>query len=113
MPVVGLLSFLLVLQPPKHMSDIMWIGISGIAAGTLGPILHAIYAKHKAPARAAEMSMFVGLGSYLIIYFGGIIPSTMSAGAVATFIGIATITIASFVIKVKDNKKYAIEEGNN
>src|SRR5699024_327884 len=71
-PVVGLLSFLLVLQPPKHMSDIMWIGISGIAAGTLGPILHAIYAKHKAPARAAEMSMFVGLGSYLIIYLEGL-----------------------------------------
>ena len=112
-PIVGILSFLLVLQPPKHMSDIMWIGISGIAAGTLGPILHAIYAKKKAPARAAELSMFVGLGSYLVIYFGGIIPSTMSAGAVATFIGIATITIAAFFIKPKDNQKYNVEEGNN
>ncbi|ASK61215.1 sodium:pantothenate symporter [Virgibacillus phasianinus] len=98
-PLIGLAAFLIVLKPPVYMGAIMWIGISGIAAGTMGPILHAVYAKKKAPARAAELSMVVGLLSYLIIYFGGIIPSTMSAGAVATFIGIATIVIAARVLK--------------
>lgn len=97
-PVVGLLSFLLVLKPPLYMSDFMWIGISGIAAGTMGPILHAVYAKQKAPGRAAELSMVVGLVSYLVIYFGGVIPSTMSAGAIATILGILTITVMSSVM---------------
>lgn len=98
-PLVGLIAFLIVLRPPAYMGDVMWIGISGIAAGTMGPILHAIYSKKKAPARAAELSMAAGLFSYLIIYFTGIIPSTMSAGAAATFIGIATITILAKILK--------------
>lgn len=98
-PLVGLAAFLIVLQPPAYMGNVMWIGISGIAAGTMGPILYAIYSKKKAPARAAELSMTVGLLSYLIIYFSGIIPSTMSAGAVATFIGIATMVILARILK--------------
>ncbi|EJD5784909.1 sodium:pantothenate symporter [Staphylococcus pseudintermedius] len=97
-PIVGLLSFLLVLKPPLYMSDFMWVGISGIAAGTMGPILHAVYAKRKAPGRPAELSMVVGLVSYLVIYFGGVIPSTMSAGAIATILGIFTITVMSSVM---------------
>ncbi|WP_249870063.1 sodium:solute symporter family protein [Oceanobacillus saliphilus] len=98
-PVVGLIAFLIVLQPPVYMGDVMWIGISGVAAGTMGPILYAVYSKKKASPRAAELSMTIGLLSYLIIYFGGIIPSTMSAGAVATIIGIATMVIFAQILK--------------
>ncbi|WP_085991031.1 sodium:solute symporter family protein [Oceanobacillus senegalensis] len=108
-PLVGLAAFLIVLNPPKYMGDVMWIGISGVAAGTLGPILYAVYGKRRAPARAAEISMVAGLVSYLVLYFGGIIPSTMSAGAVATFIGIATIALLARVMKepVKEEKEVA------
>lgn len=70
----------------------------GIPTGTMGPILHAVYAKRKAPGRAAELSMVVGLVSYLVIYFGGVIPSTMFAGAIATILGILTITVMSSVM---------------
>ncbi|HLR65551.1 sodium:solute symporter family protein [Virgibacillus alimentarius] len=90
-PIIGLLACLLVVKPPAYIGDVMWIGISGVAAGTMGPILYSVYGKKKAPALAAELSMVIGLLSYLILYFGGIIPSTMSAGAVATFIGIVTM----------------------
>lgn len=83
----------------------MWIGISGIAAGTLGPILYAVYSKRKASPRAAEGSMVIGLLAYLILYFGGIIPSTMTAGAVATFIGILAMVVLAFVIKDKDREE--------
>src|SRR5699024_448316 len=109
-PLIGLLAFLLVLEPPKYMGDVMWIGISGIAAGTMGPILQAVYAKRRAPAKAAELSMFCGLGSYLLLYFTGVVSSTMSAGAVATFIGIATINIASWIIRLNTGKA-SVEEG--
>lgn len=104
-PIVGLLAFLIVLKPPMYMGDIMWIGISGIAAGTLGPILYAVYSKRKASPRAAEGSMVIGLLAYLILYFGGIIPSTMTAGAVATFIGILAMVVLAFVIKDKDREE--------
>ncbi|WP_099156916.1 sodium:solute symporter family protein [Virgibacillus ndiopensis] len=111
-PLVGMAAFLIVLKPPAYMGDVMWIGISGIAAGTMGPILYAVYGKKKASARAAELSMVVGLLSYLILYFGGIIPSTMSAGAVATFIGIATIVILARIFKEPQTvKKVMVEEG--
>jgi sodium/proline symporter len=111
-PVIGLLALLIVIRPPEYMGDVMWIGISGIAAGTMGPILQAVYAKRRSPARAAELSMIVGLGSYLFLYFTGIIPSTMSAGAVATFIGIATINIASWVLRPSTAVKPAEEGGS-
>jgi sodium/pantothenate symporter len=100
-PVIGLLAYLIVLKPPAYMGDVMWIGISGIAAGTMGPILHAVYGRRKASARAAELSMVIGLLSYLILYFGGIVPSTMAAGAVSTFIGIVVITVLAPIIKEK------------
>src|SRR5699024_12421263 len=104
---VGLTAFLIVLKPPAYMGDVMWIGISGVAAGTMGPILYAVYGKKKASPRAAELSMTVGLLSYLIIYFGGIVPSTLAAGACSTLIvilimiilvNILTTTIYSLVL---------------
>jgi Na+/proline symporter len=98
-PIVGIVAFLIVLKPPVYMGDIMWIGISGVAAGTLGPILYAVYGRRKASPRAAEGSMVIGLFAYLILYFGGIIPSTMTAGAVATFIGILAMVILANMIK--------------
>lgn len=109
-PIIGLLALLIVIRPPEYMGDVMWIGISGIAAGTMGPILQAVYGRRKAPARAAELSMIVGLGSYLFLYFSGIIPSTMSAGATATFIGIATINITAWILH-RSTKVKSLEEG--
>lgn len=81
------------------MGDVMWIGISGVAAGTLGPILYAVYGKKRISARAAEGSMVIGLLSYLILYFGGIITSTMSAGAAAIFIGIIAIIVLAKIFE--------------
>ncbi|MFC7366719.1 MULTISPECIES: sodium:solute symporter family protein [Bhargavaea] len=98
-PVVGIIALLIVMKPPAYMGDIMWIGISGVAAGTLGPILYAVYGRKKASARAAEASMIIGLFAYLILYFSGIIPSTMTAGAVATGIGILTMFVLANVLE--------------
>ncbi len=95
----GILACLLVLNPPRYMADIQWLGISGIAAGTLGPILYAVYGKKKAHARAAEFSMVIGLTSYLVLYFGGIEKSAMAAGAWATLIGIGLMIVLANTLK--------------
>src|SRR5690606_39918151 len=52
--VVGAAAVIIVLNPPEFIGDFMWIGISGVSAGTLGPILYAVFAKKKASPRAAE-----------------------------------------------------------
>ena len=103
-PFVGLIAFLIVLKPPVYMGDVMWIGISGIAAGTLGPILYAVYGRRKPSPRAADGSMVIGLLAYLILYFGGIMQSTMIAGAVATVIGILAMIILANVMKVEESE---------
>lgn len=97
--VIGIVAALIVLNPPKFIGDLMWIGISGVSAGTLGPILYAVFTHKKASPRAAEASMILGLLSYLIIYFGGFEPSMMAAGAWATLIGIASMWILASILK--------------
>src|SRR5699024_1011691 len=91
--------FLIVKNPPQYMGDVMWIGISGVAAGTLGPILYAVFGKRKVSPRVAELSMIGGLLSYLIMYFGGVIPSTMAAGGWATVIGVVIMWIGAYTSK--------------
>ena len=100
--IVGIVSLLLVFNPPEYLGDIMWIGISGVAAGTLGPILYVIFGKKKASPRAAEVSMVIGLLTYLIVYFTGIIPSTMAAGGWSTVVGVVVMWIGAYTFKVKE-----------
>ena len=107
---IGLLAFLIVLKPPQYMGDIMWIGISGVAAGTVGPVLYAIYGKKKASPRAAELSMVIGLLSYLVLYFSGIETSTMAAGAWATLIGIGVMFFLAKILKVPQSNKNTDEK---
>ncbi|HLR67064.1 MAG TPA: sodium:pantothenate symporter, partial [Virgibacillus sp.] len=96
---VGVVASLLVLNPPQFMGDLMWIGISGVSAGTLGPIIYAILGKRKASPRAAEGSMIIGLVFYLIIVFTGIESSPLAAGGWATLVGISAMWILAYTIK--------------
>lgn len=96
---VGVISFVVVLNPPEFMADLMWIGIAGVSSGTMGPLLYAVFVRKKAAARAAEISMVVGLLSYLIIYFGGFEESIMASGAWATIIGVVIMFILAAVFK--------------
>src|SRR5699024_900579 len=96
---VGVVASLLVLNPPQFMGDLMWIGISGVSAGTLGSIIYAILGKRKASPRAAEGSMIIGLVFYLIIVFTGIESSPLAAGGWATLVGISAMWILAYTIK--------------
>jgi len=102
---VGVAASLLVLNPPAFMGDLMWIGISGVSAGTLGPIMYAIFGKRKASPRAAEGSMIIGLIFYLIIVFTGIEPSPLAAGGWATVVGIAVMWTLAYTIKSPQAQK--------
>ncbi|MCG5105022.1 sodium:solute symporter family protein [Oceanobacillus alkalisoli] len=102
--VVGVLACFLVLSPPPFLGDLMWIGISGVSAGTLGPIMYAVFSRKKASPRAAEASMIFGLVSYLIIVLTGIESSPLAAGGWATCVGIAVMVILANVLKRPDDQ---------
>src|SRR5699024_20165 len=58
---VGVAASLLVLNPPAFMGDLMWLGISGVSAGTIVPILLSIFGKSRACRRSAGGSRLIGL----------------------------------------------------
>lgn len=96
---VGVVAALLVLNPPSFLADLMWVGISGVSAGTLGPIMYAVFGKKKASPRAAEGSMIIGMTAYLIIVFTGVESSPLAAGGWATLIGIVAMFLLANIFK--------------
>lgn len=105
----GVAAVLLVINPPDFIGSFIWIGISGIAASTLGPIIVALYFPRLASRRAAQISAVGGLGAYLLIMALGFEASTMAMGAWAVLIGVALMLIFGAILKdrvpVTDNAK--------
>lgn len=105
---VGIIALLMVLNPPKFLGNFMWIGISGVASGTLGPILYTVFTRKKASPRAAEISMIVGLASYLFFYFSGLETSPLAAGGWGTVVGTLVMFVCAKLFKYPAQK---IEKG--
>lgn len=95
----GVAATLLVINPPEFIGSFIWIGISGVASATLGPILVALFLPRLARTRAAIASSVGGLGSYLVIHLIGFEPSTMAAGAWAVLIGLAIMIVAGYLFR--------------
>lgn len=90
----GVAATLLVVDPPEFIGSFIWIGISGVASATLGPILVGLFLPRMASANAAKVSVVAGLGSYLVIHFAEIEKSTLAAGAWAVCVGVAAMLVA-------------------
>ena len=95
----GIAATALVINPPEFIGTFVWIGISGVASATLGPILVGLFFPKLASANAAKVSVVSGLGSYLIIYFIGFEKSTLAAGAWAVCVGVAAMFLASLFFR--------------
>ena len=106
----GIAAALLVINPPEFLGTFVWIGISGVAAGTLGPIIVGLFFPARASAMAANISMIVGLGSYLLIYNLGFEESVLAAGAWAVVVGVAVMFIASFIFPSRTVEQIADTE---
>jgi sodium/pantothenate symporter len=95
----GVAATVLVINPPAFIGSFIWIGISGVASATLGPILVALFAPRLARTRAAVASSVGGLGSYLVINAIGFERSTMASGAWAVLIGLAIMLVAGYIFR--------------
>lgn len=95
----GVAATALVINPPDFIGSFIWIGISGVASATIGPILVALFLPRLARTKAAIASSMGGLLSYLVIHLVGAVESTMAAGAWAVLIGLAIMLIAGYVFR--------------
>ncbi|MDQ0340768.1 sodium/proline symporter [Caldalkalibacillus uzonensis] len=105
--VVGVISYILVLNPPASMGMFIWVGISGVASGTLGPLIVGLFFPNLATATAAKCSLVAGIVAYLIILIGDLEQSTMAAGAWAVLVGVTVMLIVGFATR---NKGVATEQ---
>lgn len=97
--VVGIsaIAFLIVIEPPALLGELIWIGISGVAAATVAPIMLGIYFPNFVTRRAAQVSVITGMGGYVLIYFLTDIPSILVQGTYAVLLGFATMIVVSAV----------------
>src|SRR5699024_1134250 len=78
--VVGIIAFIIVLNPPESLGMLLWLGISGVASGTMGPLLATIFLPKLATRPAAIASLLVGVGSYIVILMIDLGPSNLASG---------------------------------
>ena len=90
----GVAATLLVVDQPEFLGTFIWIGISGVASATLGPILVGLFFPRLASANAAKISVVAGLASYLLIHFTEFEKSPLAGGAWAVCIGVAAMFLA-------------------
>lgn len=103
--IIGIIAFILVLHPPASIGMYIWIGISGVASGTLGPLLIGLFFPKIATPTAAKISLVTGVLSYIVIMLANFEKSTMAAGAWSVLIGVGAMVIAGFFTRHKEPVK--------
>ena len=79
---IGAISLYLVFNPPPFMGVMVWIGISGVSAATLAPLIFALFLPKIANSKAAIIGAIVGESVYFYLYLiAHIERSVMAAGA--------------------------------
>lgn len=93
---VGIISYFIVVNPPESLAMFLWLGISGVASGSMGPLLTAIFLPKLATRIAAKISLIAGVLSYAVILWLDFEPSNLASGAWAVVVGVLTMLIAGF-----------------
>lgn len=93
----GVVATLLVINPPEFIGTFIWIGISGVAAGTLGPLLVGLFLPRLATAIAAKVSVLAGVTGYAVVLLADFERSALAAGAWAVLIGVAAMFVTSLL----------------
>lgn len=101
----GLVAVLLVVDPPEFIGSFIWIGISGVASATLGPILVALFLPRLASRTAACISTVGGMVAYAVIMFMGFEESTMAMGAWAVLIGVGIMVVCGLILNDTGSEK--------
>ncbi len=93
--VLALAAAGIALTKPPSLTLLVWVGINGVLSGATGPLLGGIFFRN-VHTKAAIASFITGLGSYLILY-PTLMSNVLAAGALASFIGLATMLLGQLI----------------
>lgn len=92
---VGVVAFFIVLEPPALLGELIWVGISGVAAASVPPVMLGIYFPNFVTRRGACASVVAGLGGYPLIYFFTDVPSILVQGTYAVVFATVVMIVVS------------------
>lgn len=103
--IIGAISLYLVFNPPSFMGVMVWIGISGVSAATLAPLIFALFLPKLANATAAIIGAIVGEGVYFYLYLiTHTERSVMAAGAWGVIVSFIVMYVVASFLKKDDVK---------
>ena len=108
---IGAISLYLVFNPPPFMGVMVWIGISGVSAATLAPLIFALFMPELANAKAAIIGAIVGEGVYCYLYLiAHIERSVMAAGSWGVIVSFIVMFVLASMWKEDTKKAQAIRD---
>jgi len=93
----GIIGYLLVLDPPAYIGELIWVGIGGVAAATVAPVLFGIYLPNFVTRRAAISSLVFGVSGYFLISQLFDIRSIFVQGSAAVVVSMVVMLVVSAV----------------
>ncbi|SEH15665.1 sodium/proline symporter [Natronorubrum sediminis] len=99
---IGVVSFAIALTAPWNIGELIWIGISGVAAATVPPVMLGIYFPNFVTRIAAQVSMVVGVFGYIVIHFTASTPSVFVRGTYALLLATAVMIVVSALTEQED-----------
>lgn len=112
--VSGIIAYYIALTSPFDIGELIWVGISGVAAATVPPIMVGIYLPNFVTRKAAMSSLVIGVLGYITITMLSNSPSVFVTGSQAlilstiVMIGVSAITDQEEgVAEISDNQNTA------
>ncbi|MGB9966331.1 sodium:solute symporter family transporter [Halobacterium hubeiense] len=100
--IVGAIAYYIALTAPFNIGELIWVGISGVAAATVPPIMVGIYFPGFVTRKAAIASMVVGVLGYAVITTVSNSPSVFVRGTYALVLSTAVMVGVSAVTAQED-----------
>lgn len=100
--IIGAITYYIALTAPFNIGELIWIGISGVAAATVPPIMFGIYLPDFVTRKGAMASMVIGIVGYVVISYVSSSPSVFVNGTYALFLSSGVMLGVSAVTTQED-----------
>ena len=100
--VSGVIAYYIALTSPFNIGELIWVGISGVAAATVPPIMVGIYFPNFVTRKAAISSLIIGVFGYIGITIVSSSPSVFVRGTQALILSTAVMIGVSAVTEQED-----------
>lgn len=107
---IGILAYYIALTSPLPIGELIWVGISGVAAATVPPIMIGIYLPNFVTRKAAIASMVIGVFGYIAISLFFASPSVFVNGTYALILSTAVMLAVSAVTEQEEGVAQIVED---